>query len=96
MHKFYTDTGSRDGEHAELRFPRTMNKWQVFSNGEAHAKTLGYDAFIVVLTSTTSQYPGQWYVKVGYAYEDALRILEDNQKQGLHSRRICYLVKCSS
>lgn len=96
MNKFYTDTGNRDGERNELRFPRSVSKWEVFANGEDHAKSLGYDAFIVVLTSPTTQYPGQWYVKVGYAYDDALQILEDNQKQGLYSRRISYLIKCSS
>lgn len=96
MKKFYTDTGDRESEHRELTFVRSMNKWEVFANGETYAKKLGYDTFIVVLTSATSQYPGKWYVKVGYDYEDALRILEDNQRQGLHSRRICYLIKCSS
>lgn len=94
--KFCTDTGNRDGEHRELTFLRGVNKWEVFANGEAYAKRLGYDAFVVVLTSQTTQYPGKWYVKVGYTYEDALRILEENQRQGLYSRRICYLIKCSS
>jgi hypothetical protein len=96
IHKFCTDTGNRDGQHAEIRFPRTMIKWEVFDRGETYAKRLGYDAFLVVLTSATSQYPGQWYVKVGYAHEDTLQLLEDNQRRGLHSRRICYLIRCSS
>lgn len=96
VHKFYTDTGDRDSSRTELTVPRNVDKWEVFAIGEIRAKSLGYDAFAVTLTSPTSQYPGQWYIKVGYAYEDALRILEDNQRRGLHSRRICYLIKCSS
>jgi hypothetical protein len=96
IHKFYTDTGNREGERNELRFPRTLNKWEVFAKGESYAKRLGYDVFTVVLTSATTQYPGQWYVKVGHSYENALQILEENQRRGLHSRRICYLIKCSS
>ena len=80
----------------EIRFPRSTIKWQVFAEGELYAKSCGYDAFVVVLTSATSQYPGQWYVKLGYAYEDTLQLLEANQRRGLHSRRQCYLIRCSS
>ena len=87
---YNSDTGSRDlGK--EYTMPRDTWYLEVLSE----AKRRG--ALLIIKTSYVSESrPGQWYIKgIKGNYNSIQETLIENEKNGLHSKRMAYLIQYS-
>ena len=87
--RYNSDTGNRDMS------VETYHKNMPFI--EVLQKAAQIKASLIVKTSYVSdERPGAWYIKgqnSNFSYEDIKTMIEENARNNIHSKRICYLIK---
>jgi hypothetical protein len=87
--RYNSDTGNRDMP------AETYHKNMPFI--EVLQRAVQIKASLIVKTSYVSdERPGAWYIKgqnSNLSYEDIRTMIEENARNNIHSKRICYLIK---